>query len=83
MSQEIDRPDLTDAMPIERGWIYAHHLVASAVLLAILGLIGAGVAAIVDPDIAVGAFAIALPVVWAGAMGAVVIRAHAPPPVFS
>ena len=33
LSQEIDRPDITDSFPIERGWIYAHHLVASAVLL--------------------------------------------------
>jgi hypothetical protein len=73
LSQEIDRPDLTDSMPIERGWIYAHHLVASAVLLAIVALIGATVTAIIDPDIAVGAFAVALPVVWAGAMGAVVV----------
>jgi len=73
LSQEIDRPDLTDAMPIERGWIYAHHLVASAVLLAIVALVGAGVAAAIDPDIVIGAFAIALPVVWAGAMGAVVV----------
>lgn len=73
LSQEIDRPDLTDAMPIERGWIYAHHLMASAVLLAIVALIGAGVAAVIDPDIAIGAFAVALPVVWAGAMGGVVV----------
>ena len=73
LSQEIDRPDLTDAMPIERGWIYANHLMASAVLLAIVALIGAGFAAVIDPDIAIGAFAVALPVVWAGAMGAVVV----------
>lgn len=73
LSQEIDRPDITDSIPIERGWIYAHHLLASAVLVAIAGLVGATVASIVDPDLAVGAFAVAIPMAWAGSMGAVVV----------
>jgi hypothetical protein len=73
LSQEIDRPDITDGIPIERGWIYAHHLVASAVLLAIVGLIGATVAFVVDPDLGLMAFAVAVPMVWAGAMGPVVV----------
>ena len=34
LSQEIDRPDRTDGLPIDRGLLYAHHLVAPAVLLA-------------------------------------------------
>ena len=73
LSQEIDRPDLTDGMPIERGWIYANHLVASAILLVFVGLIGAAVAVLVDPDIGAVAFAVAIPMVWAGAMGPVVV----------
>jgi len=73
LSQEIDRPDLTDGIPIERGWIYAHHLVASAVLLVFVGLIGAASALIVDADISPIAFAVAIPMVWAGAMGPVVV----------
>jgi len=73
LSQEIDRPDLTDGIPIERGWIYAHHLVASATLLVFVGLIGAAVAVLVDPDIGAIAFAVAIPMVWAGAMGPVVV----------
>ena len=73
LSQEIDRPDLTDGIPIERGWIYAHHLVASAILLVFVGLIGAAVAVLVDPDIGAIAFAVAIPMVWAGAMGPVVV----------
>ena len=73
LSQEIDRPDLTDGMPIERGWIYANHLVASAILLVFVGLIGAAVAVLVDPDIGAAAFAVAIPMVWAGAMGPVVV----------
>lgn len=73
LSQEIDRPDLTEGFAIERGWIYAHHLVAPAILLAFFAMIGAGAATLVDPSLAAGAFAIAIPVAWAGAMGAVVV----------
>ena len=73
LSQEIDRPDLTDGIPIERGWIYAHHLVASAVLLAVVGFIGATVAFVIDPDLGAMAFAVGVPMVWAGAMGPVVV----------
>jgi hypothetical protein len=73
LSQEIDRPDITDGFPIERGWIYAHHLVASSVLLVVVGLVGATVAILVDPDLGLMAFAVAVPMVWAGAMGPVVV----------
>ncbi len=73
LSQEIDRPDITDGFPIERGWIYAHHLVASAVLLVLVGLVGATVALVIDPDLGVMAFAVAIPMVWAGALGPVVV----------
>ncbi len=73
LSQEIDRPDITDGIPIERGWIYAHHLAASAVLLVVVGLIGAATAVIVDPDLGAMAFAVAVPMVWAGALGPVVV----------
>ncbi len=73
LSQEIDRPDLTDGIPIERGWIYAHHLVASAVLLVMMALLGAGVAVAIDPKIGALAFAVAIPVVWAGAIGPIVV----------
>ncbi len=72
LSQEIDRPDITDSVPIERGWIYAHHLAAPAVLLVAVGLIGAGAAVVVDPDLGAMAFAVAVPMVWAGALGPVV-----------
>lgn len=73
LSQEIDRPDLTDGIPIERGWIYVHHLVASAVLLAGVGLIGAATALLVEPELGAIAFAAAVPMVWAAAMGPVVV----------
>jgi hypothetical protein len=73
LSQEIDRPDLTDGIPIARGWIYAHHLAAPAVLLTFVALVGAGVAVAVEPDLGLLAFAVAIPMTWAGAMGPVVV----------
>jgi hypothetical protein len=73
LSQEIDRPDITDSIPIERGWIYVHHLGASAVFLVFVGLIGATAAVVVDPDLGAMAFAVAVPMVWAGALGPVVV----------
>jgi hypothetical protein len=73
LSQEIDRPDLTDGYAVERGWIFSHLLVAPAVLLIVVGLIGAGVATAIDPSVALGAFALAVPMTWAGAIGAVVV----------
>lgn len=72
LSQEIDRPDLTDGLPIDRGVLYAHHLVAPAVLLAAAGLVAAAAAAALRPSDAPAAFAIALPTLWAGALGPVV-----------
>lgn len=73
LSQEIDRPDITDGFPIERGWIYANHLVASAVLLVFVAVIGAAVAFAIDPDLGPLTFVVAIPVMWAGAMGPVVV----------
>jgi hypothetical protein len=73
LSQEIDRPDITDGIPIERGWIYAHHLVASAVLIAVAGLLGGVTALVVDPDVGWMAIAVAVPMAWAGAVGPVVV----------
>jgi hypothetical protein len=73
LSQEIDRPDITDGFPIERGWIYVHHLVGSAVLLVGVAGVGATTAVLVDPDLGAMAFAAAVPMVWAGALGPVVV----------
>ncbi len=72
LAQEIDRPDLTDGLPIDRGWLFLHHLAAPAGLLAIVGLVGATVATIVNTSHAAGAFALAIPVAWAGAIGPIV-----------
>jgi hypothetical protein len=73
LSQEVDRPDLTDALPIERGWIYANELLPSAVLLVAVAPIGAAAGAIVEPTAWLGAVALALPCALAGACGGVVV----------
>jgi hypothetical protein len=72
LSQEVDRPDLTDSLPIDRGWIYANHLAAPAVLLIGAAVIAAGAGAAVEPSAWIGAFAMAVPCVWAGASGGIV-----------
>jgi hypothetical protein len=72
LSQEIDRPDITDGLPIERGQLFAHHLVAPAALLAVAAVLGAAAASILEPSHAAAAFAIALPATLAGAIGPVV-----------
>lgn len=72
LAQEIDRPDLTDGLPVSRGWLFAQHLAAPACLLAVAGLIGATAATLIDPGHAAAAFGLAVPLAWAGAIGAVV-----------
>lgn len=72
LAQEVDRPDITDGLPVPRGWLYAHHLVAPAGLLAVAAIIGASAATVVEPDHAIAAFTLAVPVAWAGAIGAIV-----------
>ncbi len=80
LSQEVDRADRTDGLPIDRGWIFANHLVAPAILLVVIGLIGATTASILDPSHALAAYAIAVPVLWGGALGPVVATVNDAPP---
>ena len=72
LSQEVDRPDITDSLPIDRGNLFALHLAAPAGLLVLAGLIGAAATTAVRPEYAAAAFAVAVPTVWAGALGPVV-----------
>ena len=71
LSQEIDRPDITDGLPIERGRLFAYHLVAPAALLVVAAVLGAAAASVLEPSHAAAAFAIALPATLAGAIGPV------------
>ena len=79
LSQEVDRADITDSIPIDRGWIYANHLVAPAALLVIVGIVGAVTATVLDPDHALAAFALMVPVAWGGALGPIVATVNDAP----
>lgn len=82
LAQEIDRPDLTDTLPVDRGVLFTHHLAAPAAALALAAIVGATAATIVDGAHAAAAFALAIPVAWVGATGpvvAAVLDAPAPP----
>ena len=82
LSQEIDQPGLTDGLPIERGRLHVHLLVASASLLVPFAALGAAVVAVIEPDAAAAAFALALPITLLGMAGAVVSTVRdAPDPV--
>jgi hypothetical protein len=81
LSQEVDHPDRTDALPIDRGVLFAHHLVAPAGLLVIAAMVGAATATLVEPGYAAGAFALAIPITWTGALGAVVTTVRDAPRV--
>ena len=72
LSQEIDQPGLTDGLPIERGRLQVHLIVASVVLLVPFAALGATVVAVIEPDAAAAAFALALPIALLGLTGAVV-----------
>ncbi len=72
LSQEIDQPGLTDGLPIERGRLHVHLLVASAGMLVPFAALGATVVAVIEPDAAAAAFALALPIALLGMAGAVV-----------
>jgi hypothetical protein len=79
LSQEVDRADRTEGIPIDRGWIFVNHLVAPAILLVITGIIAATTASILDPDHAVAAFCLAIPVLWGGALGPIVATVNDAP----
>jgi len=72
LSQEIDHPGLTDALPVERGRLHLHLLVAPMLLAIPFALIGAATVALLEPDAAAAAFALAVPITWVGMAGSIV-----------
>jgi hypothetical protein len=72
LSQEVDHPDRTEALAHPLGWVLLRHLIAPAMLLVPFAAIGGATAASLEPDGAATAFALAVPMVWAGAIGAIV-----------
>ena len=82
LSQEIDHPDRTDAVPRPRGWTMAHHLAAPAVAVVPFALLGAATVAAGKPAAWAAALALCVPVTWVGVGGAVVsIVRDAPDPL--
>ncbi len=82
LAQEVDRPNLTERLPVERGWLFSRHLMAPAVLLAIVAMFGVVGAALFDPGHAAAAVALAVPVAFAGAAGPIVAAVRdAPAPI--
>lgn len=71
LGQEIDRPDRTDGLPVDRAELYSLLLIAPAMASIPVAAIGAGVVAALDPGRAGAAFAVAVPVVLAGSIGSV------------
>ena len=71
LSQEIDHPDRTFALPVASGWLHERLLVGPVVLAAPIALVGAATCTLVAPDAGPAAFALAIPILWAGLTGAV------------
>lgn len=83
LSQEVDQPDRTDSLPIERGELLVRHLIAPAVALIPFAVVaGACAVVVLGTSRAIAPAAIlALPTVLAGAAGGVVsIVRDAPDP---
>ncbi len=82
LSQEIDQPDRTDSLPIERGELLVRHLIAPAIALVPFAVVAAACAvAVLGTNAIAPAAILALPTVIAGAAGGVVsIVRDAPDP---
>jgi hypothetical protein len=83
LSQEVDQPDRTDSLPIERGELLLRHLVAPAIALIPFALVAAAAAVAVlgTSRAIVPAAILAIPTVLGGAAGGVVsIVRDAPDP---
>ena len=82
LSQEIDHPDHSDGVPLERGWLLLRHLAAPAVGLVPFALLGAAVVIAAEPGAWAAALVLAVPIMWLGVGGAAVsIVRDAPDPL--
>ena len=72
LSQEVDQPDRTDSLPIERGLLMTKHLIVPAIAMTPFLLTGVLTAFVLEPQastIAYG-FLVGIPAVLAGVAGA-------------
>jgi hypothetical protein len=72
LSQEIDHPDRTMALPQSDGWIHQRLLVPSLIAAVPVALLGAAACSVVDPPSTGAAFALCVFVTWCGIGGAAV-----------
>ena len=74
LSQEVDRPDRTDALPTERGLLLARHLLVPALATLPFVVIGGAVAFALEPHgmTVVAAVLVGIPAALAGVCGAVI-----------
>jgi len=75
LSQEVDQPDRAAAMPVERGELMVRHLAAPAVALVPFAAVAAVVALATlgfNSEAVVPVVVLALPTLWASALGGVV-----------
>ncbi|MBJ7491298.1 MAG: hypothetical protein JHC59_08175, partial [Ilumatobacteraceae bacterium] len=72
LSQEVDQPDRTDSLPIERGLLMTKHLIVPAVAMTPFLLTGVLTAFVLEPQISTIAygFLVGIPAVLAGVAGA-------------
>ena len=50
LAQEVDHPDRSQGVPVQRGELYVRHLAVPVVVMALAGLIGLAAAAVLDPE---------------------------------
>jgi hypothetical protein len=69
LAQEIDHPTRSRSVPIERGEVYVRHLPVGTVVMAVVAVVGAAAALLVDPSL--GGLAVAAICVVPAALGSV------------
>jgi hypothetical protein len=72
LSQEIDHPDRTLALPVVSGWTHERLLIGSGMLAIPVALVGATTCTMVAPASGPAAFTLAIPILWSGMSGAVI-----------
>ena len=72
LSQEIDHPDHTDAVPLPRGWLLVNLLLVPAVAIVPFALLGAATVIVAEPDAWAYVLALCVPVTLVGICGAIV-----------
>lgn len=84
LSQEVDQPDRTDALPWERALLMTKHLVVPALVVVPFVVVGVAAAFVREPSIStIGyGFLIGFPAAWGGVAGAAINAVKgAPDPV--